>query len=161
MLKLSAELIKTLLDYDADTGVLTWKSGIAGVPSGARAGHETRRGYIEVKIFGRRYKAHRLAWLHYFGEQPSSDIDHRNGTKSDNRIANLRLCTDQENSHNQHRPQGANPYLGVSLHRPSGLWQAAIKLNRKQRHLGYFKTPEAARDAYVAAKRQLHPTSTL
>jgi AP2-like factor (ANT lineage) len=45
-------------------------------------------------------------------------------------------------------------YRGVTLHRKTGKWQAAIKYNNHNYHLGLFASEEAAARAYDIAARQ-------
>lgn len=145
--------LRKIVSYNEATGEFI------NLNSDAIAGNLNGNGYVYIKISGKSYRAHRLAWLYVNGSLPSNPIDHINGIRHDNRIANLRECTNAENSHNQRRPQGTNPYIGVSFHKRSGLWQASIKKDKKQMHLGYFKNPEDARDAYIRAKQLLHPSA--
>ena len=46
-------------------------------------------GYLILKIKGRRFKAHRVAWLLNYGDFPEGELDHINRVKTDNRIENL------------------------------------------------------------------------
>lgn len=57
-------------------------------------------GYVQIKISGKLYHAHRLAWLYVYGYMPEKEIDHINRIRDDNRIANLREATSQLNSLN-------------------------------------------------------------
>jgi len=50
-----------------------------------------------IGLLGKRYYAHRLAWLYVYGVWPDGDTDHINRNKHDNRIANLRSCSRSEN----------------------------------------------------------------
>ena len=160
--ELTAERLRELLDYDPATGVFTRKVRTTNrIKVGDVAGYLRNDGYIRIKIDGRMHLAHRLAWLYVKGESPPDQIDHRNGIKTDNRIANLRLATHIENMHNRRKPHADNKtgFLGVS---PSyGMFQARIGVNGKIKHIGTFPTPEEAHAAYVQAKRQLHPFGTL
>ena len=159
---LTPERLREVLDYNRDTGVFVW-----AVPTNPRikvgdvAGCVPERGYRLVRIDRHPYRAHRLAWLYVYGEWPAVQIDHINGDRADNRLANLREATGAENMQNQRRPQSNNQsgFLGV---RPSGgRWRAAIMVGGRKRYLGCFGTPEKASEAYVAAKRELHPFSTI
>jgi len=86
--------------------------------------------------------------------------DHINREKLDNRRANLRLCTFQENNQNK-RPCSKSGFKGVSkskgrngrsrLVRP---WMAQIQGCGKRKTLGYFKSKEEAARVYDAAARK-------
>ena len=82
-------------------------------------------------------------------------IDHRNGNGLDNRRENLRPCTVRQNTRNQ-RPHtnSSSRFLGVCWHKRDGVWQAAIKPDGKNIHLGSFRSETDAARAYdVAASR--------
>lgn len=160
---LSYEIAHKLLRYEADTGKLFWRAG-TGKGSRAKerlAGSLTKDGYLRVTVNYREQMAHRVAWLLHYGELPTLHLDHMNGVKSDNRINNLRQVTVSENQQNLRRPNSNNKtgYLGVCFYR--GKYLATIKLNGKQYRLGKFDFPEDAHAAYMRAKRELHPASTI
>jgi hypothetical protein len=90
-----ADVAHERLTYDPATGVFAWRSG-SRAPRGF-AGTPTRQGYIQIQLMGKLYLAHRLAWLMTHGEWPPEDIDHINGDKADNRIANLRQASRSQN----------------------------------------------------------------
>lgn len=162
MKELTAERLRELLDYDPDTGVFTRKVRTANnVQVGDVAGALRHNGYIQISIDGRLHLAHRLAWLYVTGESPPSEIDHINGVKNDNRIANLRLATSAENKHNQRKPHADNTtgFLGVTHRR--GKFMAQIMVDGKKKFIGDFKNPEEAHAAYLKAKRQFHPFGTI
>jgi hypothetical protein len=83
------------------------------------------------------------------GVWPKNDIDHRDLNRTNNAIANLREGTRSQNMANT-RARG-NYGKGVWLHKSSGLFAASIRAGGVKRHLGYFKTPEAAHAAYCQA----------
>jgi hypothetical protein len=99
----------------------------------------------------------RKVFLHraIMGEPEALQVDHRDGNGLNNRRANLREATRQQNMHNQRtRCDSTSGFKGVG---PSkGKWQARIKLHGKVRHLGYFHTPEVAHAAYCKASKELH-----
>lgn len=155
------DLVSSLLRYESETGKIFWRTDRGRAKAGQEAGNKKRDGYRSVVVNYRSCQSHLLAWLLHHGTWPNQDIDHINGVKDDNRIANLREVTKSENGQNQHRANSANKtgFLGVSRHHSK--FVATIKLNGKQHRIGRFDTAEAAHQAYIAAKRRLHPAGTL
>jgi hypothetical protein len=131
----------------------------AGSEAGSTGVHND--GYKKIKLDKVFYSAHRLAWFYVFGVWPTGQIDHINGNRLDNRIENLRDVPKQINSENTRkaRSDSLSGIQGVAAH---GLrWKAAITVNGKKRHLGVFKTQDAAHEAYIFAKRKFHTGCTL
>ena len=142
--------LKEILRYDPDTGIFIWKLNVGKrLKAGQRAGSNDGRGYIHIKINGKNYKAHRLAWLYMYGQWPKKHIDHINKVKHDNRIENLRCVTNQENLFN-------TDAKGYSWHKASQKWKAKIVLDGKHKHLGLYDTEAEARTAYIKAKDTMH-----
>lgn len=163
MNSIDSTTLREILAYDANTGIFTWnkkisKKIIIGEPAGC-----LRNGYITINILGKRYQAHRLALIYIHGHCNSYDVDHINGIKNDNRIINLRFATRSENKQNilSIQPNNKSGYTGVTWHKHNKFWRATITTMGKQKHIGLFKTPEEAYEAYVKAKRELHPYSNL
>lgn len=162
---LGVERLKDLLDYDPETGLFRWRRYRA---RGARAGDVAGslcEGYVNIQIDGVTYRGHRLAWLYVTGRAAENEIDHINGDRADNRLANLRTATRAENRQNLHGPykSGASGVLGVTRRRNGRRkpWVAQIQEGKAKRHLGYFASVEEASAAYIAAKREIHPYGTL
>lgn len=106
-------------------------------------------GYLIVKINKVNYKAHRLAWLYVYGEFPNSNLDHINGIRTDNRIENLRVCSDLENARNTGlRSDNTSGYKGVSYFKETNKWRAYGSLNGKIIHLGFYNLVDDAAKAY-------------
>jgi hypothetical protein len=106
------------------------------------------------------YLAHRLAWFYVHGNWPTKLIDHINGNKTDNRIANLRDVEGSLNNLNCHTPRRHNaesPYIGVVKPKRYKRWLAKITLHGKRVRLGCFDTAEEAQAAYLEAKKRLVP----
>ena len=131
--------------------------------NGKSCGSMLKNGYRTISIKSKLYYEHRLVWLYHYNKWPSDRIDHINGIRDDNRIANLRNVTPGENTQNQRAPRSDNTsgYLGVSFSKAAGKWVAGIGVGRKRIHLGCFDCPETAHLAYIKAKREMHATCTI
>lgn len=158
--------LRALLHYDPSTGFFTWLAGAGRwgeIEAGALAGGPEKRGYIQIGIDGRRYRAHRLAFLWMLGAWPVHEVDHVNGVKSDNRWLNLRDVSHQVNSQNlraAHKKKSGLP-IGTYFDPERSLWGAQIRAGQRRVHLGRFETSDLAAAAYLRAKRELHEGCTL
>ena len=170
MFEVNAETVRDLLDYNPETGVFVWKVRdrkycetdhgwkiVNGRDAGETAGSLNDDGYRYIKIFDKRYKAHRLAWLYVYGEWPKNQIDHINNQRDDNRIENLRDVIQSQNSMNATIQSGrTSQYKGVSWHKKTNKWRTQITINGKCKHLGYFVSEEEAARAYDRAALELY-----
>jgi HNH endonuclease len=142
--------------YSPVTGVFTYliaPSNLMLELVGTPAGYLRNGKYLVISIEGFAYYAHRLAWFYVHGVWPKEVIDHINGVKTDNRIANLRPATEQLNQFNVGvRKDSKTGYKGVTHF--NGKFKAQICVNRKIHYLGLFKTAEEAHVAYSGAARQ-------
>ncbi len=147
---IDAQQVRSLLDYDQDTGVFRWKETVSPfAPAGAVAGYVREDGYRAISMGNRLYLAHRLAWLHITGEWPPDQIDHIDGERDNNRFHNLRSATKALNSINQRvRSDSKSGLKGVQRHK--NRWAARIVIDGKRKRIGLFDTPEAAHAAYLA-----------
>lgn len=155
----SAERLRNLLDYDPETGVLRWKVRTdVGKRwnvryAGKVAGTVDGDGYLQIKIDDKSVMAHRLAWVIHYGTWPNI-VDHIDGTRNNNRIANLRSVTRKLNQRNQKRHKSnTSGRTGVYWNRVTRLWVAAIKIGKKSHYLGsYSEFPEAVAARIKAEK---------
>lgn len=158
----SIERLRELLAYDPLTGVLTWRvSRVGRVRAGDAVQCKRPDGYIKVCVDQVQMRAHRAAWAIHHGEWPAGEIDHINGDRADNRIANLRDLPRGLNQQNVRAAQTNNRsgYLGVCL--VHGKWRAGVSHGGRFIQVGKYDSPEEAHEAYVQKKRELHAASTL
>ena len=143
---------KDLLSYNEDTGEFIWKIKQGYMLPGTPAGGIHPSGYIFIGIDRKRYAAHRLAWLWVYGEFPKLGIDHINGVKTDNRIANLRAVSCRENQNNQYKHRGGR-LVGARFRGKS--WESYITIERKYTYIGSFPTQEEAHAAYTQERARI------
>ena len=163
--ELTPEIVRALLDYDRGTGEFRWKFSVGQrAKSGGAAGCLGPNGYVHINVIGHACYAHRLAWLYVYGEWPSEQVDHINGKRNDNRIANLRDVSHVGNCQNKRAALPSNKssgLLGVSWSSAMKKYGAQIVCNGVTHKLGYFDDKHDAHAAYVDAKRKMHSTCTI
>ena len=138
--------------------MLSWAVAGRGIAKGKPAGSLASDGYWVVKVGRKAHRAHRLAWFLTHGVWPTGEIDHINGDKLDNRLANLRVVDRAGNSQNRRAAMANNShgYLGATWNVQHERWQAKLMANKVRHHIGYFDSAEQAHAAYMAAKARLH-----
>lgn len=157
------EKLSSAYTYRPDTGDFVWaiNPGKLRHLLGRIAGSCRGDGYRRMTVGGQEYMVHRLVWLVEHGVWPQNDIDHVNGVRSDNRVANLRDVPRFVNIQNRKRSDSDSKtgVLGVS---PNGSgFVARIKAGGRQLNLGTHRTVEDAHAAYLSAKREVHVGNTL
>lgn len=147
-----SEVLKSVI-YDPETGTFTRLS------TGRVTGDTSSAGYVRLR-FGSRgswVSAHRLAWFIMTGDWPEETVDHKNRNKADNRWCNLRLATRLQQNHNQGlsvaNKSGAK---GVFFRQRDNVWIASIRVGGRKKHIGSFRTREAAIEAYENAAKVAH-----
>lgn len=156
--KLTAERLRMLLDYDPDTGKFYRRTRHGGTVVGRETGTvSSTSGYIMISADNRRYNAHRLAWLHVHGTWPV-EVDHVNMDRSDNRLSNLREASRAENSCNRpvQRNNKSSGIKGVTWSHKRRKWLAQIGKDGKHYNLGAYSSIEEAATAYKDAADRLH-----
>jgi len=139
-------------EYDPLTGFFKRKNRKnAKFPAGTLQPH----GYIKIHFEKKQYYAHRLAWIYFYGEFPTKEIDHINGNKSDNRISNLRHVSRSENAQNMKTHlDNSSGLKGVCFFQ--GKWIAQICINNKKQVIGKFESKEEASNAYKLIAKKIH-----
>lgn len=172
---ISADYVRQCLNYDQNTGILTWKnrdlsmfnptekwsaerrrnkwnSQFAGKVAGG-----LRSGYLRIRLDGVKYTAAHIIWFMTHGQWPANQIDHKDGVRSRNILDNLREATNAENCQNRKkRKTNKSGYTGVHEEGNSGKWKSEIQVKKERIYLGTFNTKEEARNAYLAAKSMHH-----
>lgn len=154
--KLSQTALKRELYYDPGTGLFTWaptRSSRARV--GKVAGTLRPDGYLQIRICGQTFLAHRWAVLYMTGRWPAEEVDHVNGIRTDNRWENLREATRQQNAANQKRRTGHRP-LPRGVKKYLKRFRARIHVGDTDYHLGMFDTPEEASREYEEVAELVH-----
>lgn len=153
------EYLKDNMRYDPLTGQIWWTKPLGKRKLDKPIGSVDGRGYLQVTTPHGNLKLHRVAWFLYYGVWPlGKQIDHINGIKTDNRLENLRLATNQQNSLNSraHKDNFYSHYKGVSFDKRHNKWVARFS----SKHLGYFKTEEEAAISYDKYLRSLNSVYT-
>ena len=136
---ISFDEAKELLDYNPETGVITWKVQRGSRKAGTKAGTINGMGYQQIFVNYKTYLAHRLAWLLHSKEWPPEEIDHINGDRSDNRYMNLRLVNKQENHRNERKNRrNKSGVMGVNSQPGPNPWYVQIRCNGRNKHVGVF-----------------------
>jgi hypothetical protein len=159
----TAAALRLAIHYDPETGLFTRVKNSSWAKAGDPAGCLNGKGYVEFNLFGRLWRANRLAWLYVHGSWPKGMIDHKDGNKANNAIDNLRDVPNRTNTENRRHANRNNTtgFLGVRLHKATGKYEARIGVNGSLLYLGLHETPELAHSAYVAAKRLHHAGNML
>ena len=152
--ELTQERLQYLLSYNPDTGEFTRLVRRGRCPAGEIAGYPSRKSsgqfYVKIRIDGKKYYAHRLAWLYTYGDWPKDQIDHLYQDSLNNRLINLREVTNAENLKNRKRQNNnRSGVTGVHFHNKAQKWEAYITVNFKRIYLGHFDLKD---DAIVARK---------
>ena len=109
-------------------------------------------GYCQVKFNGKNIRYHAVIWILLTGENipKGYTLDHINGNRVDNRIENLRLVTQRENTQNR-KEHRKGKLVGCYFKKLAGRYESKINIEGKQIYLGLYATEEEAHNAYVSA----------
>lgn len=149
---ISRKRLLEVLSYDPTTGDFTWLVQHKRAAIGAKAGHVTAEGYRRLKIDGKLYLQHRLAFLYMTGCWPKNQVDHVDGDVTNNSWNNLREATRTQNLWNM-KVRAA--HLKGAYPAENGKWKSSIAFNKKQIYLGRFDSESEAHAAYILKAREL------
>ncbi len=112
------------------------------------------RWHVTTSGYAKRYSQNKTIYMH---RQIYGDclIDHINQDKLDNRKKNLRPCTRSQNQANRKIPSSnTSGHKGVAYDNQRKKWRSYIRVNGKQKFLGYFDEFHKAVSAYRTAAKQ-------
>lgn len=110
--------------------------------------------YLAVALYDnihrKQYKIHVLVAMAFLNHAPCGHklvVDHINDNKLDNRLENLQIVSHRFNTY---KTQGnySSKYKGVCWNKASQKWRARIKIQGKEKLIGYFTCELAASLAY-------------
>lgn len=149
--KLTPKRLRETHTYDAMTGRFAriHHDAMNRPHSTKEPGMNTWNGYRAIKIDFVTYRAHRLAWLYFYGRWPKGSLDHINCNRQDNRISNLRESDHSKNGMNRPATKSnTSGYKGVSFDKRRNCWHASVGFKGKNISAGDFSTAKEASAAY-------------
>ena len=148
--------LRFLFSYDEKAGILKWRYPQGNARIGVPAGNIDKEGYSVISVLGQKHRLHRVIWVYNFGDIPPTHyVDHINGDKLNNRLANLRLVTSKQSAAN--RGTFKSSKTGVrGVCRKGGKYTAQLQRNGVKTNLGVFNTIEEASSAYRVAAEEYY-----
>ena len=128
-------------DYNEHTGELIAKKGSAKRPKGSVCGWKHSSGHIRVGVGKDQIYAHRICWAMYHGTDipDGMQVDHINGIRDDNRISNLRIVTQTQNSRNMRKRDNNRSGVTGVKELKNKKWEARIMVSYQTYVLGSFE----------------------
>lgn len=99
-------------------------------------------------------KVHSLVAIAFLNHSPNGYkkvVDHIDNDKSNNKLNNLQLITNRKNT--TKNSVNKTGYIGVTFIKNK--YRAAIQINGKRKHIGYYKTANEANKAYRLYMKKL------
>ena len=110
-------------------------------------------GYMHTEVGGKSWKVHRIIFFLCRGYEPEV-VDHINGDTLDNRIENLRGCTQKQNMFNQKCKAGESGIQGVSKF--GDKWRVRLGIGSRRISLGLYDCLELAGFIAEEARDKYH-----
>lgn len=165
---ITPEMLRQLLRYEPETGMLYWKPRPLNMfPNermgriwntrfaGKEAGAMMTTGYSLIRLWMKPFLAHRIIWMLEYGAWPTGEIDHIDGVRNNNALVNLRDVSHHENTKNLRPRSGTTSGVnGVRFDEKSKRWNSYICLDGKSKFLGSFPNLEEAADVRAKANKK-------
>ena len=168
-------LLRFLVDYDRETGSLTWRKRPDFLFEAQAAGRgrksakacaatwnaryqdtpalcSLRNGYFAGELRNRPVKSHRAAWAIHYGFWPDQPIDHIDRDRTNNRLCNLRAVSPQQNSWNGESGRKAGKLPGAYFDKRRGTWFTSLRINGKLKSYGPFDSDLQAHEKYLTLR---------
>lgn len=157
--ELTHEYLKQCIDYNPETGEFKWKitTGDAVYGNSAFWINVVRNNNIRPKtsILGDKYMTSRLIVFWMTGYMPSSN---RVVMPIDNNVLNLKWSNIKVGSKSEMQMKRKNNGMmaskGVHFNKCAKKYSTYIRINGKQKHIGYYPTEAEAHAAYMKAARK-------
>lgn len=158
------EYLTSRIEFDPDTGEMIWKpkdeseSGASAFNArfaNKKAVSKNGNGYLQIcfRLSGKDHRqvSHRFAWFVSNGKLPDGFIDHINGNKHDNSIANLRDVTQSENMRNASlRSNNKSGIAGIHFAKARNKWVVqSVDSHGRHVHVGIFRELSDAKNALI------------
>lgn len=169
--KPSIDMLRACVSYDPASGVFMWKRRPAEHFTDARAAaswntrfadkpvRKRSRGYFVVTITvdqkEHHCRAHRVAWALMTGQWPEHEVDHRDRDRGNNRWANLREATHEQNQWNKDADSRSKTGHRGVYPAPGGGYTVQVSIHRKPRHVGSFERLDDAIAARKSAMKEV------
>lgn len=140
--------------FDYKDGNLFWKVSRGSISKFSKAGTLGSHGYVQIRLMGKFYLAHRLIYLLINGQIPEQ-IDHIDGDKTNNKIENLRSSTQSQNRMNS-VGFSKSGVKGVSWDKRLCKWAVQVKVNKKRIYHCLFDDLEFAELVSIEARNKYH-----
>jgi hypothetical protein len=88
-----------------------------------------------------------MAFLNHIPDGHKLVVDHMNFNKIDNRVDNLQLVSQRENTHRNEKIYSSK-FKGVYWYKKLNKWKSQININGEKLHLGYFTDELEAHKTY-------------